>query len=116
MVYLLAVVREFIEPAICRSALDRLLRRRCVNRLPELEAASTPIKTFKAYESGYNIHLGVKVPAANAGRGRAALCLRGHVRCVGFKSLRLVNASVRFLRPVWRIECRRWVGNVSARA
>jgi len=56
---LLAVVREFIEPAMSRSALDRLLRRRGVNRLPEPEVASTPAKTFKAYEPGY-IHMDVK--------------------------------------------------------
>ena len=31
---LLAVVREFIEPAMSRSALDRLLRRRGYSRLP----------------------------------------------------------------------------------
>ncbi|MBQ0930621.1 hypothetical protein KAK07_23715 [Ideonella sp. 4Y16] len=38
---LLAVVREFIEPAMSRSALDRLLRRRGVNRLPEPEVQNT---------------------------------------------------------------------------
>jgi hypothetical protein len=38
---LLAVVREFIEPTMSRSGLDRLLRRRGVNRLPEPEVAPT---------------------------------------------------------------------------
>ncbi len=56
---LLAVVREFIEPAMSRSALDRLLRRRGVNRLPEPEVQKTQVKTFKAYEPGY-IHMDVK--------------------------------------------------------
>jgi transposase len=50
---LLAVVREFIEPSMSRSALDRLLRRRGVNRLPEPEVTATQVKSFKAYEPGY---------------------------------------------------------------
>ncbi len=45
---LLAVVREFIEPAMSRSALDRLLRRRGVNLLPEPEVTATQVKSFKA--------------------------------------------------------------------
>jgi len=56
---LLAVVRELIEPAMSRSALDRLLSRRGVNRLREHEVTATPVKTFKAYEPGY-IHMDVK--------------------------------------------------------
>lgn len=56
---LLAVVREFIEPAMSRSALDRLLRRRGINRLPEPEVEKTQVKSFKAYEPGY-IHMDVK--------------------------------------------------------
>ena len=56
---LLAVVREFIEPAMSRSALDRLLRRRGVNRLPEPEVEKTQVKSFKAYEPGY-VHMDVK--------------------------------------------------------
>lgn len=56
---LLAVVREFIEPAMSRSALDRLLRRRGVNRLPEPEVAPTQVKGFKAYAPGY-VHVDVK--------------------------------------------------------
>jgi transposase InsO family protein len=56
---LLAVVREFIEPAMSRSALDRLLRRRGVNRLPMPEVAPTAVKSFQAYEPGY-VHMDVK--------------------------------------------------------
>lgn len=56
---LLVVVREFIEPLMSRSALDRLLRRRGVNRLPEPEATATQLKSFKAYEPGY-VHMDVK--------------------------------------------------------
>ena len=46
---LLAVAREFIEPPMSRSGLDRLLRRRGVNRLPEPEITATQVKAFKAY-------------------------------------------------------------------
>lgn len=42
-----------------RSALDRLLRRRGVNRLPEPEVERTQVKSFKAYEPGY-VHVDVK--------------------------------------------------------
>lgn len=53
------MVREFIEPAMSRSALDRLLRRRGINRLPEPEVEKTQVKSFKAYEPGY-VHMDVK--------------------------------------------------------
>jgi transposase InsO family protein len=56
---LLAVVKEFIEPKMSRSALDRLLRRRGHSRLPVPEKASSTTKPFKAYEPGY-IHIDVK--------------------------------------------------------
>ena len=56
---LLAVVREFIEPSMSRSALDRLLRRRGCSRLPVVQEPAPTIKTFKAYEPGY-IHIDVK--------------------------------------------------------
>jgi transposase len=50
---LLAVVREFIEPAMSRSALDRLLHHRGVNRLPEPEVTPPQVKSFKADEPGF---------------------------------------------------------------
>ena len=53
---LLAVVREFIEPAMSRSALNRMLRRHGVSRLADLEPETgtrTPPKAFKAYEPGF---------------------------------------------------------------
>mgnify|MGYP003492885125 FL=1 len=56
---LLAVVREFIEPAMSRSALDRLLRRRGHSRLPAPEAPARTSQPFKAYEPGY-VHMDVK--------------------------------------------------------
>ena len=56
---LLAVVHEFIEPAMSRSALDRLLRRRGHSRLPAPPKASTTTQAFKAYEPGF-VHVDVK--------------------------------------------------------
>jgi len=56
---LLAVVKEFIEPKMSRSALDRLLRRRGHSRLPVPQKAISTTKPFKAYEPGY-IHIDVK--------------------------------------------------------
>ncbi|MCK7499001.1 MAG: IS481 family transposase [Comamonadaceae bacterium] len=56
---LLAVIREFIEPSMSRSALDRLLRRRGHNRLPEPEKPARSHEPFKAYEPGY-VHVDVK--------------------------------------------------------
>lgn len=60
---LLVVVREFLCPALSRSALDRCLRRHGVARLADVlpEAVGTPglSKTFKDYEPGF-IHVDVK--------------------------------------------------------
>ena len=44
---LLAVVREFIEPVMSRSALDRLLRRRGHSRLPVSDKALRIHKPFQ---------------------------------------------------------------------
>lgn len=62
---LLAVVREFIEPDMSRSALGRMLRRRGAPSLRALRAAEAtlaeprPKKTFKHYDPGY-IHIDIK--------------------------------------------------------
>lgn len=63
---LLVVVREFINPAVSRSGLDRCLRRHEVASLRELQAAAQPQegqaqprKTFKDYEPGF-IHVDIK--------------------------------------------------------
>ena len=42
-----------------RSALDRLLRRRGVSRLPAPQRTASPHQPFKAYEPGY-VHVDVK--------------------------------------------------------
>jgi len=60
---LLVVVREFINPAMSRSALDRCLRRHGVSRLSDLipreEKEQKKTKPFKNYKPGY-IHVDVK--------------------------------------------------------
>lgn len=56
---LLAVIHEFIEPTMSRSALDRLLRRRGHSRLPAPIKPANEHKPFKAYEPGY-VHVDVK--------------------------------------------------------
>ena len=58
---LLAVVREFLNPRVSRSGLDRCLRRHGVGNLRDM-LATTPRpkhKAFKAYEPGY-LHVDVK--------------------------------------------------------
>ncbi len=58
---LLAVVREFLNPEVSRSGLDRCLRRHGVGNLRDLKAHSPrpAHKAFKAYETGY-LHVDVK--------------------------------------------------------
>ncbi|WP_300085495.1 IS481 family transposase [uncultured Nitrosomonas sp.] len=65
---LLAIVREFINPAVSRSGLDRCLRRHSVSNLRELvaqtqadvgDAQGKPVKTFKDYEPGF-VHVDIK--------------------------------------------------------
>ena len=58
---LLAVVREFLNPTVSRSGLDRCLRRHGVGSLRDLKpkVAKPAHKPFKAYEPGY-IHIDVK--------------------------------------------------------
>ena len=64
---LLVVVREFINPAVSRSGLDRCLSRHGVSNLRKLQAqaradageAEAPVKTFKDYEPGF-VHMDIK--------------------------------------------------------
>ncbi len=58
---LLSIVREFLNPNVLRSGLDRCLRRHGVGNLRDLKAKAPKPKhsTFKAYEPGY-IHIDVK--------------------------------------------------------
>jgi hypothetical protein len=61
---LLFITREFINPKVSRSGLDRCLRRHGVTNLCELQAElagedTAPPKTFKEYESGI-VHVNIK--------------------------------------------------------
>ena len=60
---LLAVTREFINPAVSRSGLDRCLRRHAVGNLkrlmPAVEGEAVAKKTFKDYEPGF-LHIDIK--------------------------------------------------------
>jgi transposase-like protein len=58
---LLAVVREFLNPNVSRSGLDRCLRRHGVGNLRALTTKEPRVKhaAFKAYEPGY-LHVDVK--------------------------------------------------------
>jgi len=60
---LVVVIREFINPDVSRSGLDRCLRRHGVSDLksllPELEGQLRPLKTFKDYEPGF-LHIDIK--------------------------------------------------------
>ena len=58
---LLVVVREFLNPDVSRSGLDRCLRRHGVGNLRDLDTRpTTPAsKPFKAYEPGY-FHMDIK--------------------------------------------------------
>ncbi|CAL1242106.1 protein of unknown function (plasmid) [Candidatus Methylocalor cossyra] len=68
---LLAVTREFLNPAVSRSGLDRCLRRHGVASLKALlpPPAKAPVKPFKAYEPGF-LHLDVKSLPAIPGEPR----------------------------------------------
>ena len=58
---LLAVTREFLNPDVSRSGLDRCLRRHGVSNLKALlpKTPAEPHKAFKAYEPGF-LHVDVK--------------------------------------------------------
>jgi hypothetical protein len=61
---LLVVTREFINPAVSRSGLDRCLQRHGVGSLRELQAealgeAVAPPKSFKDYVPGF-VHVDIK--------------------------------------------------------
>ena len=58
---LLVVTREFINPKVSRSGLDRCLRRHGVSRLADLKPKpdKTPTRTFKDYEPGF-VHIDIK--------------------------------------------------------
>jgi hypothetical protein len=80
---LLAVVREFLNPGVSRSGLDRCLRRHGVGNLRDLKAKDVRPKHsgFKAYEPG-DIHIDVKyLPKMAAKLQKAQPCSAEKTRC-----------------------------------
>ena len=75
---LLAVTREFLNPEVSRSGLDRCLRRHGVSTLKALlpKTPTEPRKTFKAYEPGF-LHGRLEIPAPDGGRDVTAPSVRG---------------------------------------
>jgi transposase InsO family protein len=71
---LLVVTREFLNPDVSRSGLDRCLRRHGVANLKALQPTPgvTPHKSFKAYEPGF-LHIDVKYLPAIDGEPRRYL-------------------------------------------
>lgn len=65
---LLAVTREFLNPDVSRSGLDRCLRRHGVSNLNALRSKmpAEPHKAYKTYEPGF-LHVGVKYLPQMAG-------------------------------------------------
>ena len=76
---LLAVVREFLNPHVSRSGLDRCLRRHGVGNLQALKPKEPKPAhgTFKAYETRLPAHRH-QVSAPDVRRGPPPLPLRGH--------------------------------------
>src|SRR5512137_660532 len=71
---LLVVTREFLNPDVSRSGLDRCLRRHGVANLKALQPKPEvkPHQTFKAYEPGF-VHIDVKYLPAIDGEPRRYL-------------------------------------------
>lgn len=105
---LLAVVREFLNPAVSRSGLDRCLRRHGVGSLRDMkEKAPKPKhKAFKSYEPGY-LHVDVKyLPQMSNETSRRYLFV-GIDRATRWVFIRLYKAKTaanarRFLRDLNR--------------
>ena len=66
---LLAVTREFLNPDVSRSGLDRCLRRHGVSNLKALlpKTPAEPRKTFKAYEPGFHCPAGDRLRSPRGG-------------------------------------------------
>jgi len=105
---LLAVVREFLNPQVSRSGLDRCLRRHGVGNLRALQAQS-PLpkhKAFKAYEPGY-LHEEVKYLAQMADETSRRYLFVAVDRTTRWVFIRIYNSRTaanarRFLRDLER--------------
>ncbi len=105
---LLAVVREFLNPNVSRSGLDRCLRRHGVSRLKDLKptAPKPAHKPFKAYEPGY-LHIDVKYLPQMADEARRRYLFVAIDRATRWVFVRIYAAKTaanarRFLRDLER--------------
>jgi transposase InsO family protein len=107
---LLAVTREFINPDVSRSGLDRCLRRHEVADLkslqPEQEGQAKPLKTFKDYEPGY-LHIDIKYLPQMPGENRRRYLYVAIDRATRWVYMRIYRdqtekSSVDFLRRLKR--------------
>ena len=105
---LLAVVREFLNPHVSRSGLDRCLRRHGVGNLRDLKpkAPKPAHKPFKAYEPGY-IHIDVKYLPQMADEERRRYLFVAIDRATRWAFVRIYTAKTaanarRFLRDLNR--------------
>jgi transposase InsO family protein len=105
---LLSVVREFLNPNVSRSGLDRCLRRHGVSKLSDLKpkAAKPAHKPFKAYEPGY-LHIDVKYLPQMADEGRRRYLFVAIDRATRWVFVRIYTAKTaanarRFLRDLER--------------
>lgn len=105
---LLSVVREFLNPNVSRSGLDRCLRRHGVGNLRELKPATPRAahKTFKAYVPGY-LHIDVKYLPQMADDDRRRYLFVAIDRATRWVFVRICSAKTaanarRFLRDLER--------------
>ena len=105
---LLAVVREFLNPHVSRSGLDRCLRRHGVGNLRDLKpTVPRPAhKPFKAYEPGY-LHIDVKYLPQMADEDRRRYLFVAIDRATRWVFVRIYPAQTaanarRFLRDLER--------------
>ena len=97
---LLAVVREFLNPNVSRSGLDRCLRRHGVGNLRDLKVREAKPKhsTFKAYEPGY-LHIDVKYLPQMADEAARRYCSSLLIGLRGGSSLAFIGVT--FREVVW---------------
>ena len=105
---LLAVVREFLNPNVSRSGLDRCLRRHAGGNLRDLQAkvARPKHSAFKAYEPSY-IHIDVKYLPQMGDESRRRYLFVAIDRATRWVFIRIANAKTaanarRFLRDLER--------------
>jgi transposase InsO family protein len=105
---LLAVIREFLNPNVSRSGLDRCLRRHGVGNLRDLKVKTSRPKhsAFKAYEPGY-LHIDVKYLPRMADETRRRYLFVAIDRATRWVFIRVFTAKTaanarRFLRDLER--------------